>query len=343
MTTLFDSLRIKGLTVRNRIALPPLVRFGWSDDDGMMSDLHLRHYERIAKAGTGLIIVEATCVSKAGRLSDDQLGLWEDGQVLGLRELDARCKAHGAVTLVQIHHGGFRRVEGSINDLSAKDLVAIKDQFVASCRRAKEAGFDGVELHGAHGYLFSQFTNPLNNERTDEYGGDLAGRCRFPLEVVEAVAPLADQEFIIAYRMGCNIPDLDAGAWLAQQLAGRGVELLHVSNNGGGSPDLPVPPEGFEWSQLVWCGSEIRRRVNVPVIVVGGIRTFEQAEAILAAVLADFVAVGKGHLADPDWALAAKGEAELVACQECNRCQWFRTPERCPARKAAVAAGDTFV
>ena len=340
MDKLFQPYMIKGLRVANRIVLPPLVRFGWSDDSGLVSDLHLEHYERIAKAGTGLVIVEATCISKEGRLSDDQLGLWDVAHIPGMRELASRCKRHGAVTLVQIHHAGFRRVPGSVADLTMADIERIQEAFLQAALWAKEVGFDGVEIHGAHGYLISQFTSPVTNQRTDGYGGGLDGRSRFALEVVERIKPLAADDFILGYRMGANVPALADGFRLARSLEAAGVDLLHVSNNGNSMGDFPQMPDDFPFSWVVYMGAEVRKHVDVPVIVVSGIRRPAQAREVLEQGLAEFVAVGRGHLADPDWALNARRGSpydvpDVVECLECNRCLWHTDGRQCPARLSA--------
>lgn len=337
MTDLFEPYQIKGISIKNRIVLPPLVRFGWGDETGLVSQRHLAHYESIARAGAGLIIVEATCVSREGRLSDDQLGLWDDEQVAGMRELAQRCKQHGAVALVQIHHAGFRRTRGSVADLSAADLQGLKDAFWRGAERAKSAGFDGIELHGAHGYLISQFTSPVTNKRQDRYGGDLAGRSRFAVELVQHLSPLADDHFVLGYRMGANAPTLEDGFRLAQMLEEAGVELLHVSNNGADMGEIPELPADFAYHWIVYAGSQVRQHVGVPVIVVMGIRTPAQAREILAAGLADFVAVGRGQLADPEWALKAAQGLEPDACRECKRCAWHTNGDNCVARLAAAS------
>jgi 2,4-dienoyl-CoA reductase-like NADH-dependent reductase (Old Yellow Enzyme family) len=335
MDRLFSPYQLKKLTIRNRIVLPPLVRFGWSDERGLVSERHLQHYERIAKAGTGLIIVEATCVAENARLSQDQLGLWEDAQIPGMHRLAERCQTHGATTLIQLHHDGFKRKGREIASLSLKEIQALQDSFVLTAGRAKEAGFDGIELHGAHGFLLSQMLSPVTNRRTDAYGGELADRARFSLELVERVRPLIDDHFILAYRMGANAPALADGLELAQMLQEAGVDLLDVSHNGGGLGERPSIPQEFDYSWVLYVGSRVYRAVETPVIVVMGIRTPEQARAVLEENLADFVAIGRGHLADPDWAQKARQGLPIDRCRECERCFWFDDGNRCPARMAA--------
>lgn len=328
---LFAPYTIKSLTIKNRIALPPVVRFGWSDERGLVSERHLAHYERIARAGTGLIIVEATCVLPDAKLSDNQLGLWEDGQIAGFRRLAEACHAHGATVLVQIHHAGNRRTaERSVTNLSLEAMAGIREAFVAAARRAKEAGLDGVEVHGAHGYLLSQFLSPLANRRDDAYGGDLDRRLRFASEVVESLRPLADDRFILGCRLGVNEPALEDGLYAAERLTQLGVELLHISN-GIGDGSSPQPPEGFPYNWRVYAAGEVRKQTGVPVIAVYGILTPEQAKDVLEVGLADFVAVGRGQLADPEWARHAAEGAGQVRCLECGRCKWYSDPAKCPA------------
>lgn len=335
MTKLSDPIRIRNLAIKNRIVLPPLVRFGWSDERGLVSDQHLDHYERIARAGTGLIIVEATCVAPDGKLSNDQLGLWDDEQIDGMAQLAKRCQAQGATVLIQLHHDGFNRHPGSLAELSLDDIGALQDAFVAATRRAQAAGFDGIELHGAHGYLLSQFMSPRTNQRDDTYGGSLENRARFALELVQRIKPLTNARFILGYRMGANAPTLADGQALAQWLQQAGVDLLNVSHNGGKTGRPVDPPDGFAFSWVMYLGAAIHRVVDTPVIGVMGIRTPEQARAALEIELVDMVAVGRGHLADPDWARHALDGTPIEPCRACKRCAWFSDGNHCPARLAA--------
>ena len=345
MSKLFDTYSIKGHVINNRIVLPPMVCFGWTDDTGFVSDRHVKHYEKIAESGTGLIILEATCINKDGRLSNTQLGIWSDEHIEGLGRITAACHKHGAVVLVQIHHAGFMSPKTVVEpSLAPSDIVTekfnaramtieeLKDtqqEYIQAAIRAEKAGFDGIELHGAHSYLINQFMSPIANRRTDEYGGDLAGRSRFVLEIIKDIKQVVSKDFIIGYRMGGNEPTLEEGIQVAKVLENAGVDILNVSS-GIKSDRTPEAPEGFPYHWIVYIGTQIKHNVNVPVIVVFDINTPERAAYLVDNDLADFVAVGKGQLADHNWTKHAMEKEAIVACLKCPNCSWRTNGEKCP-------------
>ncbi len=352
MPHLFSPIKIKNKEIKNRIVMPPMVCFGYAGNNGFVSEKNIRHYEARAKGGAGLIIVEATCIARDGRLASDQLGIWSDEHIEGLKRLSQACQFHGAAVLIQIHHAGLRAPRDvaetvlapsrcseyiddnrQVRELTVEDIKTIQQDFIKAAKRAKEAGFDGIELHGAHGYLISQFASPITNKRTDQYGGSLENRMRFAVEIIRQLKEFADENFIIGYRMGGNEPTLENGIQIAKILEDAGVELLHVSA-GISSPEFPQPevPREFPENLIVYCGTRIKSRVNIPVIVVNGIRMPQQAEYLVENNLADMVAVGRGLLIDPDWANKAKHGSEIKPCLACKRCLWYTEPDKCPGK-----------
>lgn len=348
MNSLFDSITIKGQKIKNRIVLPPMVCFGWGDLDGMVSELHIEHYAKIAEGGAGLIIVEATCIDKEGKLCDEQLGIWDDKHIEGLSKIASAIKKNGALALIQIHHAGRQTPEtvvdiavsasGSIGGeraaraLSVEEIKELQGRYADAALRAYKAGFDGIELHGAHGYLISQFLSPITNKRTDQYGGEIENRLRFALEVISQVKARVPKDFIIGYRMGGNEPTIENGVIIAKALERAGVDLLHVS--GGISTELkPEVPEGFQFNWIVYAGTQVKKNVNIPVITVNDIRTPERAGYLIENGLADFTAIGKGQLSDPYWARHAQGNEPINPCLKCKRCNWYNDGRKCPALK----------
>jgi 2,4-dienoyl-CoA reductase-like NADH-dependent reductase (Old Yellow Enzyme family) len=348
MANLNSEYKIKSKTIKNRIVFPPIVRFGLTDDTGFVTQKHVDHYEKIAKGGTGFIVVEATCIDKDGRLADTQIGVWSDEHIEGLKRIADACHRYGATVVVQIHHAGiqtpgtvietpsgpseiFHR-EKVVRALSLDEIRKIQDQFVEAAGRVKAAGFDGIEIHGAHGYLVDQFMSPVTNKREDQYGGTLENRMRFGVEIVTRIKEELGNDFIIDYRMGGNAPSLEEGTRIAKVLEHSGVDILHVSAGITGE-NRPEAPKGFPYNWIVYMGTEIKKNVSIPVIVVNGIRTPKQAEYLIENNLADFVAVCKAQLADHNWAnKAVKGE-EILNCLECPKCQWFKDGRRCPRSK----------
>jgi NADPH2 dehydrogenase len=345
MSGLFSELKIKNKTIKNRIVMPPMVCFGWSDNSGVVVEENIRHYEKRSEGGVGVIILEATCVNKDGRLADTQLGIWSDEHIEGLKKITEACSKHDALTLIQIHHAGLKTpkkvcepaiapsdYEDGNSSAVAMSLDQIKEiqlDFIAAARRARLAGFDGVELHGAHGYLIDQFASPLINHRKDIYGGSLQNRMRFAVEIVEGIRKELGEDFIIGYRMGGNEPTLEEGIEIATILENCGVDLLHVSAGISKGEPLKVP-EGFKYNWIVYVGTEIKKVVNIPVIVVNGIRTPEQAAYLVASGLADFAAIGRGLLVDSQWAVKAKLQTEVKSCYGCPKCSWFKDGKLCP-------------
>lgn len=331
-------ITLKGKPIRNRIVLPPMVLFGKSTNAGYVTEKHIEHYKARARGGAGLIIVEATSVQLNGRLSNDQLGIWSDEHIGGLRSIVEACHAHGAKVMLQIHHAGTKTPQGVCKSplstsSNISEMQTIKDDFVKGALRAYKAGFDGIELHGAHGYLLNQFASSETNNRIDEYGGDLKGRMKMSLDIIRDIkSELDHNDFILGYRMGGNEPTLKDGIQIAKLLEDAGVDLLHVSA-GIGSPGIPHPdtPSGFPFNWIVYCGIEVKRNVSIPVIVVNGIRTRDQASMIIENRLADFVAVGQSQLVDPSWANKTIQKLDVVKCLECKpRCRWFESGDLCP-------------
>jgi len=350
MAGLFSEASIRGMRVKNRMVLPPMVCFGWAGADGIVSEKHLSHYRARAEGGAGLLVIEATCVVPDGRLSMDQLGLWNDAQLPGMKEIAASCSAAGALALVQIHHAGWKSVSEcapvaagpSVNPdrpdasraMSTEEIHAVRDAFVSAAKRAREAGFHGVELHGAHGYLLSQFASPYDNRRTDEYGGALENRYRLHVEIGRGIRAACGRDFILSIRVGCNEPDLAGGIAGAKYLEENGFDLLHVSASGH-DRNKPAVPEHFPYNWIVWGGASIKHAVGIPVIVVNDIRSPDRAAWLIENGWADFVAIGKDWLVDARWGAKAESGEEILACLHCRKgCSWFSLSDRCPRRTA---------
>ncbi|MHC1704710.1 MAG: hypothetical protein AB9846_12450 [Tenuifilaceae bacterium] len=349
MTSLFSTYKIKSHTIKNRVVLPPFVNFGWSDDNGNVSDKHIMQYEAIAKGGAGLIIVEATCVAKEGRIFSYQPGIWSDEHIEKFKPITKACHKHGAVVLLQIHHAGLatrkglsERVVGPSapvdidrsHALTVIEINQLKNDFIAAAIRAEKAGFDGIELHGAHGYLLSQFANSNVNKRTDEYGGSHENRLRFAKEIIKGIKQATNSNFIIGYRMSGNSPTIADGIEIAKILDKENIDLLHVSH-GGDKGIIPEIPSDFPNNWIVYCGAEIKKHVNTPVIVVNEIQTPARASWLIDNGHADFTAIGRDMLCDYEWANKAQRNEKIDLCISCKpKCKRYGKPESCPVTKA---------
>jgi len=350
MAGLFSNITIKNLTFKNRIVLPPM-NLGWADENGLVRkeslEKYIEHYEKIARGGCGLIVMESHSIMKQGRDAVDQLGIWSDGHIKDLNRISKACHKYKSIVLVQIQHAGFKTsphvskiafapTEFKYNDVTVKALTTaeihdIQFKFLDAAKRAKKAGLDGVELHGAHGYLLGQFISPITNKREDEYGGSIFNRSRFACEIIKMIKEeVSNGNFIIDYRIGGNESMLEEIIQVAKNLEEAGVDILHVSSGLEGSAISEIP-SNFNYNWVVFYGVEIKKHLNVPVIVVNGIRNPKQAEYLLENDLADFIAVGRGQLVDPEWANKAGKGMEVIPCRDCKDCFWFTDGSKCPA------------
>ena len=300
---LFSELKIKDITLKNRIVLPPMVRFSLIGKDGYVTPKLVEWYENIAKNGVGMIILEASCVAEDGKLRDNQIGIWDDSFIEGLSKIADVCRKNGVPTLIQIHHAGYKE---KIVDVSTEKLDSILEEFVLAFERAKKCGFDGIEIHGAHTYLISQLHSRLWNKRNDKYGD----RLYFTRELINRTKDLFDEKFILGIRIGGNEPTLEDGIYIAKELEKYGVDLIHVSS---GVPDPKFYsdrkieiPEDFPLDWVVYLGVEIKKHVNIPVIAVRGIKKEVEASYLIENNLVDLVAIGRGMISRPHWVSWAK-------------------------------------
>ncbi|HEV7266194.1 MAG TPA: NADH:flavin oxidoreductase/NADH oxidase [Falsiroseomonas sp.] len=342
MTDLFSPLTLRGVTLANRIGVSPMCMY-CCDDDGKPTDWHLAHLLQRAIGGAALVMTEATAVTRDGRITPGDLGLWEDAQLPGHKRLAAAIAQAGAVPAIQIGHAGRkgsrtaqwaeRAAEPGWQTVSASDLpmgdfapprpmtdeeiAALPAQFAACARRAVAAGYRLIELHGAHGYLLHQFLSPVSNRRNDRWGGDFEGRARLTLEVVRAVREAVPEEMPLALRVSHT--DWIEGGWdtaqtveLARLVKAAGVDLMDVSS-GGIEPSrqkIPIGP-GYQVPGAV----AVREGAGVAVAAVGLITEPEQAQAIVSEGKADMVLLARAVLRDPYWpmrAAAALGRVDAI-------------------------------
>lgn len=327
---IFESMKIKNVRFQNRVVMAPMVPFGMPElPTGVMSDTLRRHYLDRAANGLGLMITQSLSVTSRLQAAGGT-GIWEDEQTEHLRTIATACHEHGTKLFVQLAYPSAGHQNGeSVNGLAVEDLVEITEEFVKAAFRCKEAGCDGIELHGAHGYFLNMFASPLANKRTDSFGGDLNGRLHLVRNIIDGIRPILDDDFILAYRMGWN-DDLETDIQTAQALEALGVELLHVSS---GIPEgrHMVVPEGFLYNSVVFSGTEMKRHVNIPVMVVNDIRTLNRGNALLENGLCDFVAFGKPFLSDPLFYAKSLENMDHQPCFRCKNCLWFTHYDRCPA------------
>ncbi|MDI6831834.1 MAG: FAD-dependent oxidoreductase [Actinomycetota bacterium] len=343
--SLWDEVRIGGLRLRNR-AVMPAMGTGYGSRSGTVTERLLSYLERRAEGGAGLIITEVCAVHPSGRGFLSELGIYDDSFLPGLEALAAVVKRRGAAVAAQLHHAGREtfpavigeqpvapsalpsRALGQVpRELSVAEIEELTRSFAAAARRAREAGFDAVEIHGAHGYLISQFISPYSNRREDGYGGSGEGRMRFAREVVREVRREVGPGFPVIFRLSSaellkGGYDLDYLLPLLPSLVAEGVDALHVSCGVYDSPGNPTCPGFHHQAGInVERAAAIREHVGIPVIVVGKLHDPRIAGEVLARGKADMVAFGRQHLADPHFlAKAAEGRFEDIRfCLSCNQ------------------------
>ncbi|MGW2668294.1 NADH:flavin oxidoreductase/NADH oxidase [Streptomyces sp. NPDC001272] len=346
---LFQPYTLRSVTIPNRIWMAPMCQYSAEPsgpDAGVAHEWHFAHYAARATGGTGLILQEATAVSPEGRITPYDLGIWNDTQVEALRRITAFITSQGAVPGIQIAHAGrkgstdqpwngggpvgpeahgwrpsapsalpFDEGHPEPHALTAEEIHEITGQFAAAARRALAAGYQVLEIHGAHGYLIGEFLSPHSNRRTDSYGGSFEHRTRFALEVVDAVRAVWPEELPLLFRVSAT-DWLEENGWTADDtvrfaalLEEHGVDLLDVST-GGLAPHVKIPAgPGYQ----VPFAARVKAETSLPVAAVGLITEPGQAEKILANGEADAVLLGRELLRDPFWARRAAAElgAEL--------------------------------
>jgi 2,4-dienoyl-CoA reductase-like NADH-dependent reductase (Old Yellow Enzyme family) len=338
LSALFASIKIRGIELKNRIAVSPMCQY--SSTDGMPTDWHFVHLGTRAVGGAALVMMEATAVSPEGRISPDDAGIWSDEHANAYKRITAFIKSQNSIPGIQLAHAGRKastyspwkgkgRVE--INEggwltiapspfafaddypdpkeMTHKDIQVIISQFKDAAERSLEAGFKLIELHMAHGYLVHEFLSPLSNNREDEYGGSLENRCRLALEIAGAVRETIPDDVPLFVRISAsdwkkNGWDVDQSVWLSSWLKDKGVDLIDCSS-GGNVPDAVIPAgPGYQ----VPFAQKIKKEAGIMTGAVGFITSPVQADTIIRTNQADIVLLAKEMLRNPYWPLQAAKE-----------------------------------
>ncbi|MEI7408520.1 NADH:flavin oxidoreductase/NADH oxidase [Pectobacterium aroidearum] len=341
MSALFQPFKLKDITLRNRIAVPPMCTY--SANDGLINEWHQVHYASLARGGAGLVIVEATAVAPEGRISPHCTGIWNDEQAQAFAKVAKSIKDAGSVPGIQIAHAG-RKASANVpwegddhipagdargwqtiapsavpfganlpkqpQEMTLEDIARVRDDFVAAARRALDAGFEWLELHFAHGYLAQSFFSVHSNKRNDQYGGSFDNRSRFLLETLAAVRDVWPQHLPLTARFGVIEFDgrdeetLQESIELTRRFKAAGLDMLSVSI-GFSTPEANIP-----WAPAFMgpIAKQVREQADLPVSSAWGFGTPEVAEQAVASGQLDLVMVGKAHLANPHWSYQAARE-----------------------------------
>ncbi|MGG6313856.1 NADPH dehydrogenase NamA [Paenibacillus macerans] len=318
---LFSPFTVKEVTFKNRIVMSPMCQYSSPSRDGHIGDWHKIHYATRAVGGVGLILLEATAVVPEGRISYNDLGIWSDEHVAGLKEISDLVHGNGARIGIQLAHAGRKaELEETIiapsaipfpdkktpKAANAEDIRRIIEGFREGARRAKEAGFDVIEIHGAHGYLLNEFLSPVSNRREDEYGGSADARYRLLSEVIEAVKTVWDGPLFV--RISANEYDPEGNSLeqyvdYARRMKAQGVDLVDCSSGG-----LVPAPIGMYPGYQVNLADQIRRQADIATGAVGLISSATHAEEILGNDRADLIFLGRELLRNPYWPYEAAKE-----------------------------------
>ena len=343
MKKLFTEFSIKNVKMKNRICVPPMV-VGFRDD-GYVAFENVERYKELAKGGAGLIIQEATCVNNDGKLSEKQLGIWKDDQIEGLKSIVDAVHEESCPIFIQIHHAGvvgisgdpicpspyeYKNYAGSVvgHEMTREDIKSIQKDYIEATRRAYEAGYDGVELHGCHAYLISQFLNKKVNKRTDEYGKNPE---KFVVEIIDGIRKVTPKEFIVGIRLGGFEPAIEQGIHYAKVLEKNGIDFLDISYGFMNEQEIHVDKE-YKYSDAVYAAQKIKEVVSIPVFAVNGINSAELAEGILNETNVDLVDIAKGFLINNNWANDAKQGKDTGKCLNCEKCMWFGQSKVCAGK-----------
>lgn len=369
---LFERTAIRGMELPNRFVRSATWE-GMADEEGRPAPELVRLYAELARGGVGLIVSGNAFVTAEGKAVHSQLGVHDDSLIPALGEMTAAVHEAGGRIALQLAHGGLWSIGGTAADdggcvsqppapsvrqtdsgpagreMTPAEIAAVTEAFAAAARRAQEAGFDAVQIHAAHGYLISAFLSPLFNQRTDEYGGSPAGRARFAVEVAAAVRAAVGPDYPVLVKM--NAEDFVAGGSTvddmlesAALLAAAGVDGIELSGGTSLSGDLgplrtragiPQDREAYYEDAAL----KLKQKVSVPVMLVGGIRTFEAAERLVAEGFADYIALSRPLICEPGLvARWERGDRTPSVCRSDNRC-FYKALKREGMYCTHVAAG----
>jgi len=345
MQYLFTPYKIKNIELKNRIVIPPLASF-LIDPEGAITDAAVEHYMRRAAGGPAMVILEACAVSPEGVVSANQARIDDDRLLEGLARIAAAIASEGAIPAIQIHHAGRQTspkvigrrpvapsplacpaIRGAVDPLSVEGIHEIVQKFVDAAVRAREAGFELLEIHGAHGYLINQFLSNYSNIREDRYGGNTARRTRFAVEIIRRIRERLGPDYPISFKIsaqefvpgGLTVPE---SIEILKILVDAGIDVVQVSAGNDSTPEWICQPMFMQKACLADSARQIKQALDIPVMAVGRINDPWTAENVIAEGKADLVCIGRGLMADPQMPNKAfEGRFdEIVTCIACNTC-----------------------
>lgn len=327
MAKLTDELVVRGNRIKNRIVMAPMVTFSFNGENGSYyGRQHVEHYTRRAKGGTGLVIVQATRVAGA----TEKTNMWSPGSMAALEQIARECHGHEATVMMQLSCGDI-----DINRLTVSEVNSMQKDMLQAAINACKMGFDGVEYHFAHGLTLCKFLDASYNKRTDQYGGSALNRTRILTELLPEIRSNTHKNFIVSVRMPEYLPRSQDGIEIAKIFEQAGIDMLHISF--GLKLSEEAVPDDFPCNPITYSGCKIKKEVSIPVIAVNEIRTGKQVRFLVENDYVDFVAIGRGMFADPEFANHVIMREPINPCLGCGgnvaKCFWFTDHTLCPAEK----------
>ncbi|MFC1863533.1 FAD-dependent oxidoreductase [Thermodesulfobacteriota bacterium] len=345
MKELFSPFSIKGLQLKNRIVMPPLASF-LIEADGSITDKTIEHYRRRAAGGPAMVIMEAHSVSKEGYVSVHQARIYEDRYIEGIYQIANVIRSEGSIPAIQIHHAGRQvptrvikrkplapsplpcpTIKGDVEPMTIDGIHEMIQKFGEAADRIIQAGFELIEIHGAHGYLINQFLSRFSNIREDEYGGDINGRARFAREIVREVRKRVGSDFPVSFKISAQefVPDgltTEESIKILKLLVQDGINVVQVSAGNDATPEWISQPMFMKKACLSDSAKQIKGALDIPVMSVGRINDPVVANNLIKEKTADLVCIGRGLLADPELPKKAqKGHFDDIRlCIACNKC-----------------------
>jgi 2,4-dienoyl-CoA reductase-like NADH-dependent reductase (Old Yellow Enzyme family)/thioredoxin reductase len=345
MKQLFSPFTIKNCYLKNRIVMPGLASF-LVEDDGAFTDRTIEHYRLRAAGGPAMVIMEACAVSPEGIVSPHQARIYDDKFMSGLSRIAEVIRSEGAVPGIQLHHGGRQTsarvikqkpvapsnlpcpaIRGDVEPLTTGGIQEIVHKFADAASRAIEAGFELIEMHGAHGYLINQFLSRFSNIREDEYGGDITGRTKFARDIIEEVRERVGDEFPLSFKISAQefVPNgitVEESIEILKLLVKAGMDVVQVSAGNDATPEWISQPMFMEKACLADSAASVKKELEMPVMAVGRINDPLTANSIIEEGKADLVCIGRGLLADPEMPKKAEEGRldEIRTCVACNTC-----------------------
>ncbi|MDI6764907.1 MAG: NADH:flavin oxidoreductase [Thermodesulfobacteriota bacterium] len=347
MSKLFETSRINGMTLSNRFVRSATWE-GMATADGSVTSKLIETMTALVRGGVGLIISGHTYIRPEGQASPWQLGIYKDELIQGLREMSTAVHERGGKIIMQLAHAGnfapkqlfghpplvvsdFEGLASSPRqEITTQGIREIVSAFADAARRAKSAGFDGVQIHSAHGYLLSQFLSPAFNRRKDEYGGDVRNRARIHLEVYQAIRKVVDQDYPVLIKLNCrdfveNGISLDDSLQVAKLLAHAGMDAIELSGGSMTSGKLSPSRSGIDSEEKEAYFQEdaraMKKEIGIPLILVGGMRSFEVAEKLFQDGTADYISMSRPLIREPDLINRWKaGDRRRAECRSDNLC-----------------------